>query len=172
MLLLRILTIVGSGAGFLCRWSTMSFMGILGISAGRPWLIPVALLLLPLGIPLLFIAFLTYPLAFVCGVLLLREKGIQAHADAAGLELRTGRGGGCRLIPWSELREIHTVWAPPVHTYRAILTSGEVVPFDILGHSKAKQAIEAHGIPFHGLRWDLDRELGDAAEQGDEADER
>jgi hypothetical protein len=46
-----------------------------------------------------------------------------------------------------------------------------MVSFDILGDSKAKQAIEAHGIPFHGLRWDHVRELGDAAEQGDEADE-
>ena len=128
----------------------MAFVGILGISAGRPWLIPASLLLLPLGIPLLFVAFVTYPLAFISGVLLLREDGTQAHAATTGLEVRTGRGGRCRLIPWSELREIHTVWAPPVHTYRAVLTSGNTVPFDLLGHSDAKQAIEAHGIPRGG----------------------
>ena len=149
----------------------MAFVGILGLSAGRPWLIPVSLLLLPLGIPLLLVAFVTYPLAFVSGLVLLREVGTHTYAAVTGLELRTGAGELRRVIPWSELREVRKVWAPPVHTYRAMLTSGSVVPFDLLGHADAKDAIEAHGIPFHRLRWHEVRDLGGAAEQADGADE-
>src|SRR5258707_1012593 len=70
-----LLRLVAGAASTLCALSARGFAATLSLSAERPWLLPVTIVLLPCAAGFAIIALVTYPLAALAGFASFRSSG-------------------------------------------------------------------------------------------------
>ena len=131
-----------------CEKSVLIFASIVGLSAEKPWMFPLTILLLPVGLAFVLVAAVAYPIAMVAGLGVWREQGIYAFASSDGVELRSISGSVQRVLPWEAVQQVRSVFTPPFYTYEAILHSVEAVRIDFLGEQTFKTALKDKGVAF------------------------
>lgn len=137
----RCLGHIAAGANGVSVRCMIGFARIAGLSAGRPWMLPVTLLLLPIGLLLVFVGGVAYAVGFAAGVPVWEQQGAYVSSDPEGIRLRSISGVTTRILPWQSVSHIRLVFRGPFWLHEAVLTSGERVLLDFLDDVDALQAM-------------------------------
>ena len=149
-LIYQILRAIALPFSFLFGVCMMGFGSVLGLSAGRAWLWPVTILLVPIALLFAVLAIVFYCLTML--ICLPSLWGLATHGapNDTGIRITFGRRRLRRVLGWADIREFRRVFSPPFDSFRAILRSGEVVPIDFIEINAVTAALEERGIPFLG----------------------
>lgn len=146
----RLTKSVASVTGSVCLGCIVVFGRIISLSAGKPHLIPLVLLLFPVALLSGLFGLLLYPVAAIAGDVVRQREGSYAVIDTEGIRLTDWQHVLRRVLPWAEIKEFQTVFTPPFYTLRAILHSDEIVRVDFIDFDKLERELEKRSIPLQG----------------------
>ena len=152
-LVIRTLRLVAAYlCGTLATAGMLAFALPISISAGRVYLLPITILLLPVILVGAAMMCLFGPIAQVLGISAHYEDSLHGEADEAGITIRNHEGRQQRLIEWNAIEELLTVFRPPILEYELRLRDGEVIELATLPTEGLQSTLALHGIEWTGGR--------------------
>ena len=132
--------------GGLATLGMLAFALPMSISAGRIYLLPITLLLAPVMLAGAMVAIVFGPLAQAIGVELYYEDALHGLPNDDGITLRRRDGEVDRVIPWTAIKRIVSVFRPPITDFRLYLNDGTNIDVGTLATDGLESRLESLGI--------------------------
>ena len=136
--------------GTLADAGMLAFALPISLSAGRFYMLPITLLLLPIVLVGLVLMCVFGPLAQAMGLSAHYAQSLHGVADADGVIIRDGQQQPQRRIEWDAIEKLVTIFRPPIHEHELTLRDGEVITLATLPTETLPPLLERHGIEWIG----------------------
>ena len=141
--------------GALATVGVLAFVLPMSISAGRIYLLPITILLLPVMLLGALVACLFGPLATAFAMAGHYERSLHGEADERGVTIRNHKGKILSVIAWDGITKLVSINRPPIVEHELELCDGAIVELATLPSEGLQVLLDREGVEWIGGEWGI-----------------